>query len=416
MTSNSAFGERRTRRIRFVRLLLSAAGGIGLLFALQVFVLARPFLALLAGEIDAGWKDVINTLEPRELPLILIGLFSEKATKHISTVLDFAPHLVTFAIGGALCWLYGKKTTELVYQHMFEEYDTRVLTRIRKPQPFDPLRGAVGVDPNAVALPFVNNGGSARFSAFESLVAFAGGKTERERGWWRPFPKPKAPFGWTVILGRSGTGKSRLAVEVARYIGLRGTDAVRGDDGRPSFASWLRVQVFCRPPGPNDPWDTGWLRPMVNDRIDERRDYDGYEEEVTLHTDRNWSKNLNDWRPARPTVLLLDDPRDADAEYIITILEANAEYFAHSVRLIIVNQTASEKLGLSRTAKGWIRKAKLYPMIQPIVLDDQAGKLDLSDLRWVLTQLDATGNRWASSLYETRALQRLLDSTGVSPC
>jgi len=410
--SDDTFESRRSFRQKLLRLAIAVVGGLLLTIGVVGFDAARPFLTIIATWVDL--VELIEAFKPREALLGLVKFASEPVAVKLRGWFEARPFLGPFAIGAGLAYWKGKKVSETIYSHAFEEYDTRILTPIRKAQPFDPLRGAVGVSADAVALPFINHGGTYRFMAFQELVAFARSETSRKLGWW-PFCELQSPFGWAIVLGRSGTGKSRLAVQVARHLGLRGSDLIRGKRGLPAWTSWFRVQVLGSPPGPDDPWDTGWLRPTVKARSLKGREYLGYNDELALGSDSIWLNSLKRWRPARPTVLVLDDPRDEDAARVVETLEANMKSFAHPVRLIIVNQSAPDELRLRRVGERWVADGRRDPMIQPIILDDDGGRLDLIDLRFALSPHSAKGVRWASQLYESASLKRFLEVTGGEP-
>ena len=94
-----------------------------------------------------------------------------------------------------------------------------------------------------------------------------------------------------------------------------------------------------------DPWDARWLvsagipgRPIRGQRP---------------RFDPGLLKRLSKWRPRRPTVLLLDDPLEGDAERVIAaLLEADTLY-RHPVRLLVVNQTVPTDLKIQGQSKSW---------------------------------------------------------------
>ena len=171
---------------------------------------------------------------------------------------------------------------------------------------------------------------------------------------FRPGLKEKA-FSFALLLGPNGIGKSQLAREMARELAGRGRAA--GDDvpqskerragkGRLNIW-WRRINPFARRL-PEDLWDAG-----------------------ELNIEGNWEERLESWRPAAPTILLLDDPAVAHAGQVVDILRKNSGSFWYSVRLIIVDQLVPPGLDIKEVDSEYRTTAgKVVPVVS------------LHDIKW----------------------------------
>jgi hypothetical protein len=151
--------------------------------------------------------------------------------------------------------------------------------------------------------------------------------------WYLPWRRAKPPlaFDHLVIAGRPGAGKSRLIHRLARELGRRD---VLGNGGRerPGNAAAAislergetrRRRWWFKPRWPQDPWDSGILP-------------------------HSMPESFATWRPARPTLLWLDDPAaHRAADWIIRLREFSAQY-RFPVRLAVVGQSALDGLPRSQ--------------------------------------------------------------------
>ncbi|GAB0115559.1 hypothetical protein AcidC75_30830 [Acidisoma sp. C75] len=142
----------------------------------------------------------------------------------------------------------------------------------------------------------------------------------------------RAPLSMGVLTGRSGSGKSRMAYELARH--LAGWD--RTKEVSPLAAGLRSVGVYLRHALPglrrrrDDPWGVALLIPPAGT------------------TPKHFSKILAGWWPRRPTMLLLDDPLPQRTNALWEALhEAHAQRaFRHAVCLLVTNQTVPADSGL----------------------------------------------------------------------
>ena len=143
--------------------------------------------------------------------------------------------------------------------------------------------------------------------------------------WYQPWRSAKPPlaFDHLVVAGRPGAGKSRLIHRLARELGRRDVLGNGGRDrpGNEAAAIALergetrRRRWWFKQRWPQDPWDSG----------------------ILPHT---MPESFATWRPARPTLLWLDDPAaERAAEWIHRLREYSAKY-RFPVRLAVVGQSA----------------------------------------------------------------------------
>ena len=230
-----------------------------------------------------------------------------------------------------------------------------------------------------IPLPWLEPVDGPRKVAWDALTDFAwAGVANAEGRRW--FGRPEVPFGWTLIMGRPGSGKSRMAVEFARALANRkafgGDRPQRGRFARLSV--WWRVQLFISRPRHDDPWDAGWLRPERLSPSIELNDgaYPEWHARVGVEV---LLGRLEKWRPRRPTILLLDDPLPGDGKAVIAALRKQANQFLFPVRLVIVNQSApADILGARDMRSQWHSQVE-RPLRQPIAFDQ--GGLTKTDIR-----------------------------------
>lgn len=154
-----------------------------------------------------------------------------------------------------------------------------------------------------------------------------------------PKLKGKA-FRYALVLGPNGIGKTQMVRELARDLAGRHRPRQGWPGRKRRLAAWLRrVIPFCRRAG-DDPWDAGRINFM----------------------DGGWKDNLQDWRPAAPTLLILDDPVGDMAKEIVDCLAKNSNQFWHSVRLIIIDQFIPLHLPLEQDGGRWHDRERDWPV------------------------------------------------------
>jgi hypothetical protein len=266
--------------------------------------------------------------------------------------------------GGLSAWPLGP----WLYRRFFVGFDEEILVRLRKPQPFDPLRGALLMDGRLTprAMHWVApRPGTGRDAVWADLRRFT-----------RCAPRSPA-FGWALLVGRPGAGKSRLAVEYIRRE-LAKRDVSRSWHAR--AASWWRVQVRRKFPGENDPWDAGLLVPGTIAASGST--YPGWRGRKAVTPD--WREKIAAWRPRRPTILLLDDPRPGEARDVVGALSRVSS--RHPVRLLIVNQSEPADLNMRAASQQADGGGVLAPLMAPLVLADDSGWA-AADLRVALVDI-----------------------------
>ncbi|MGI3902428.1 MAG: hypothetical protein ACRYGP_31255 [Janthinobacterium lividum] len=170
----------------------------------------------------------------------------------------------------------------------------------------------------------------------------------------------RSPISAGILVGRSGSGKSRMAHRWARTLARR--DRLGGQNTWRDLV-WS-VGTYCRRVLPilkarrDDPWDSALL--------DRREGDNGFDESCA---------RLKGWRPRRPTLLVLDDPLPGWSRMARTALEeANVNIpFAHVVCLLIVNQTVPADTGFEydSATRRWVHEGNVLTP-QPIQLPEAA--------------------------------------------
>jgi hypothetical protein len=332
----------------------------------------------------------------------------------VQPIMEVYPAPTSFFVGALLGWFGFKSLTESLYSHAFEEFDDDTLTRIRAPTPFDPLRGAI-CDRTDVVLPWCLPSDGARRDIWKGVLSLAtegvGYKKSRRIPFWRHFSTPETPFGWTILMGESGSGKSRLAVEAARHLARRdlygGATRVLHRSSLLRLRTWWRVQFRHMRCGGDDHWDAGWLWAGANPGDD-----GAYPTWVARRgLSELWSERIKAWKPRRPTFLLLDDPLLNDAKKAVETLEAASKHFRHPVRLLIVNQTAPFELGLTKPTEHWTTIGELNPLVQPLVINDKC-RFTEQDIR-TLRAKDLFAGRFP--LHNDEEIRKFLAKTRGNP-
>lgn len=358
VADNGASSERhaRIRRLashrrhwtRGLRLVL-AAGTAGFLITLwHGIAIAFTLLAYPDAEGSASailWAVIFK------LP---VGPYLSEAAKQ--TVLEAwllqRPNLLFGGIGAAIGGLAGVRARAL-YDRFLVPFDDDLFAPIPVAKAYDPLRGTPGDDQATLTVPWCEPRGGPRGDLWRRLhglaeIADDGASSQA--------------FGWTVIMGRSGSGKSRMAMEFARGF----SDLSRGRSKPPTrrqrFATWFRVQVRRRSCGPCDPWDAGWIHPG-----------EGMQDTDLQSAQAGWIGGLETWQPRRPTIVLLDDPVIGDARAIVAAFGKQASRYRHPVRLLVVNQSAPKDLDLNfdRERDTWVSRF-VQPIVQPLIVGADA--------------------------------------------
>lgn len=266
---------------------------------------------------------------------------------------QFTPFVVAFLGGLFPAWFASRAKAQRWAEHVFPAY---------LPIGFDPVvapAAEIGADR---VLPWASD--SAMDEIFQKLrqrfTDQAATGTDR-RPLFKPFAPPVVPlpFDHVLLLGRPGAGKSRLAEHLARQLGRRDILGDKGS-GRPAQAAaahalataeqrrrwqWWRARL------PSDPWDSGIISGPVPDA-------------------------LALWRPARPTLLWMDDPRAADAQAWLTKLTEYAPLWRYPVRLVIANQSRLDGVADPHSDNIFILKGDTYFNPAQIVALARADRLN----------------------------------------
>jgi len=151
-----------------------------------------------------------------------------------------------------------------------------------------------------------------------------------------------------------------------------------------------------------DPWDAGWVVAASEQGGLLRRQNSRFDDGLLAR--------LKAWRPRRPTVLVLDDPRLGDASRVINALLDGERRYRHPVRLIVVSQTLPQDLGLKSQLDGWSAGPREF--IGSVLALDAAAPLSAGEVRRMFGALRLSGHvsRWKPTDDNVRRL--LLRSRG----
>ena len=322
-----------------LRTLLGLAGGL-------LFFLAYPL-------VHAWW--------PAEPPAILVWVASEVSGIHlVVTEKDIDAAILSSArwqwcVAGFLFGFGSEWLWFFLNDRVFPRPDTEVLTPLPLLLPYDPLWGSglnSEIDSSERAMPWIPPTSGDRLATWRQLWHFA--KSKGSDGRFTIFGRPKSDFDdfrWTVLAGRSGSGKTRMAVEfldrqLARANHLKAPGRLRWWERQKILlgAWWRRVCPGVSPRGGDfeagsfgDPWDIGWVRQVFPNQV---RRHSGRK------YDRDYLKRLSKWQPRRPTAFLLDDPLLNEAGAVIEAFRNGASRYRFPVRLLIVNQTLPNELNI----------------------------------------------------------------------
>ena len=306
-----------------------------------LFLLYWLFLTLLLRQILAKGLPLIDTEQ-------LTQYLTTKADDALKLLQSFAPlgdiplkkwHWTVPLFGGFLAsglLFRGKGSLggDQMVDRLFGQFDDDTLQPIGYAAPSTDL-----VQP-FVRLDWQIDSEGPRAEAWESLLDWTG-RADRRR----------SSYAIAVLVGRAGSGKSRMAAELARSLGQRSVlgDARHHDLSRANWRreadrvifgglSWFRRVVPMIDSSRRDPWDAGVLRHQV-----------GIE-----NTDQFLAR-LARWYPRRATLLVLDDPLPGQTGEIHRVLSNASAGYHHPVRLLVANQTLplDGPLRYESLQKGW---------------------------------------------------------------
>ncbi|HEX8469090.1 MAG TPA: hypothetical protein VF620_14930 [Allosphingosinicella sp.] len=305
--------HRRHRRMRHAMLLILVGGAGALLFVLMTEILSRYFGVSPARRfLTATIGDLPLVGNTTELDPDSVRRLVERYDLPVSAALGW----ILAVVGGGL--IRGNSIAKYLTRRLYRPYNAWALPPIGKPRAHDGVSDALRWrEPSG-----------ARLLSWQAILGSirrgSAAPTESGRGPWRK-SHAELPFAWSLILGRPGAGKSRMAMEIARLLGHRALLSTATRDERWArwrlrSGEWLRRRLPFLLLRPDDPWDAGLLD--------------------TAHFNQQMDA-LEDWAPRRPSLLWLDDPAPTIASRCLELLErrAAAGDFQHPVRLIISNQS-----------------------------------------------------------------------------
>ncbi|HTZ88989.1 MAG TPA: hypothetical protein VMA71_01535 [Alloacidobacterium sp.] len=276
--------------------------------------------------------DVYSALTPEpKIILSPLGLDLKKLFESYPLVFAFLAGLYRgFTFVEVLAWLERKRVRN------------NVMVPIPGPYGFDPLNPPIlanKIDGEVVRIverpltwkgPERNRDRKAAWDALSRLVFDMPAGARRRRG-FRLLHREFEAFRWTIVVGRSSAGKTRLAMEFLRNISR--WEDLTGPEKKPllaraliRFGAWRRrILWYC--PERDDPWDAGWATDAQNSQPE------------AGPPSRRFLNHLEEWKPHRPSVLLVDDQRHNILQAIVRELSARAHEFRYPVRVIAVSQT-----------------------------------------------------------------------------
>ena len=369
--------ERRVYRLSLVVFLVCTTG-IGLVFlalsSLALLFLSRETVAELLANFIGNVPQIGNALNA------LAG--SLGLPQWIEARLDIS----AFSIGAIIGAFSFRRLSGIIAKHLFAPLDVQVASPILPVQTaLEPLRATLSDDPDAQPLPWLEPAAAAaspvddapqpslRFEVWKGLERFAlqgGGR-----------------FEYQLLLGGPGAGKTRMSIEFARRILAKRSatgstpEILHGKSNHDRLLtrgqrlrSWWRVRVLAREPGPEDIWHVGWFN-------SERHSANGTRTLLQYNL-----TGLAEWRPTCPTFLLLDDPLNEDAVFVVQTLSAQQKHYRHRVRLLIANQTIPGDLRYERhDGLNWQSQVRA-PFAAPLVLS-AAASLSVQDIRVLSSHL-----------------------------
>ena len=330
------------------------------------------------------------------------------------------PALSAILVGTALAAIFAIGWAGKAYRRFFAPFATNLFSPLPPLKAIDPLRPLGKLAENDQAahadpLPWRVTPASPMGEAWTALKTFAE----------NPDGLQRHKLDYQVLIGRPGSGKSRLSVEFLRAMG--GLTAMPAPSTAPStyafnetvweelwrkmsslfaawrqdLASWWHVQVLCRPCREGEPWDVGWIDPHAHAKA-------AMEARASLE---EIAPLLREWQPRRPTLLLLDDPYRGDALQTLRALNEHARQFRHPVRLLIVDQSIPGDLEADWQDGGWAFQ-RFSTSAQPIELR-QAHAFTAEDIR--VLRYTVMGDACPSDLRSDAGVKHFLIKTRGNP-
>ena len=360
-----------------------------LLLAQAVFIVTVAAIAGLGGALLAAAfpaetaRLVTWPTGPVKLSHAWDSLFGQGSAARIAIRL---PWLVAGMAGALLGWRI-RNTVRRAADLFFPPLDTELLRPVRRAGALDPLWAPAdpklgdGMQPLDWVEPPPPNGEDSptpRRRIWEGLLAFL--SEEVGDGRLDLFSRPRVPMGrfrWLILTGQPGSGKTRMALELARGRARRDAMGDPAENLPPELkrahlraraalrrGAWWRLAIpwAARRERPEtawtyrapwqycDPWDAWWL---VGANVPGRPSHG-----QRGRFDPALLKRLAAWRPRRPTVLLLDDPLEGDAGSVVTALLEGEARFRHPVRLLVVSQTVPTDLDVRERSGSWVSELR----------------------------------------------------------
>lgn len=248
-----------------------------------------------------------------------------------------------------------KKRTLNIYSRFFEEFDNKLFQSIDTAKPYDALWGGETGEENVPVMPFLLPADTPWHEAWDKLCELISRAETSAQLALRKTDRKASFFSWGILVGPSGSGKSRMAVEFARWLRretLTDDPTKERTQQLSKFATWWSTQVRRKPCGPNDPWDTAWLRPGEIDEQDlsDNNDFHYFkthDQRADISTTIDIER-LKKWQPRRSTFILLDDPFNKDSKKTIAAFSTSASSYKFPVVMLIVSPSVPDDLELSR--------------------------------------------------------------------
>jgi len=400
----------RVRGIWILRIVLALSGA-------SLASLVTLLAALVVFEDPVGAMRTVAKVSTAEFNYF--NVFSE-------SFIDRYPVAVSF-FGGLYHGLFATIFAGRIYDRFFTPWDDEVMIPVRSPKAYDPLWGTVD-ESDTPSLNWVDpDRPGQRKIVWDALFEFVNrGSGDGRTRWWSGRPKSRnfVSFRWTILTGRAGAGKTRMAVELARRLAASELleSGIKADRRRRRLILLRDWWARSLPPARRKPghlWDAGWLRHSlvavtpdhvrgVADDPGDGGDDDAQEEVLT---------RLNAWRPRRPTLLLMDDPPPDSMRIVVKTLQRQREHYRHPVRLLIVDQALPAELFLRQAGVQGTRF--IAGADAPLVLDG-AASLAAEDVRrlagglniahvWHVTGRSGTDDQVRQFLHLTRGNPLLVE-------
>jgi len=264
------------------------------------------------------------------------GEKAEKTADKLNSLVD-APQIAQWIVAGgfvvAVCivaWKYRVAASTFLYERVFDRFHDELFEQISS----TPSRGVAAGTERLRWFPPASTAHDGQADTWTDMQAWAkAGIDLRSSECTR--------FSWALLIGPSGSGKSRTAEEFARTLGRRSVFELESRGRRfPAIRDRWTVSTVAvcrralRRVGLSDPWDAGYPA--------HRRDGSA----TLLHSSKYFAF-LQGWRPRAPTLIVLDEPRPEEAAKLIELLAGKTvpaagetkRLYNFPVRLLIVCQT-----------------------------------------------------------------------------